>query len=375
MKFFPGKFLLLVLLNQLVVSAQAQKPEDFKILDIDNKNAVSSIEISPDKKTLAIATSESAILFWDIESQKVIRKINLTGYRQGPYLDFSNDGKYLLLLQQFYTDWALNKDRPSKAEVMEVATGKILVSKDRVHCAAITPDNQSLLGLSGNDVIFWNIQNGEVERKLTLKDAMNAVAISPSGNLLVISQKPTADDLKNIPSVREDKKAVKEALKFREVVYFYDAKTFEKRLVVSDIFDIVFSMRFSADGNSLYLFNAPNTHLRASSGAERNGYIQAVNVDDGTSSRVIFPTSATEPQYKESPDRQFFAATSIESRFRVLNSVNVFYRETGNTFTKFVNDFRFTEDVHTGRASFEFLPDGNTMMIGYGSRLALWKFQ
>src|SRR5438128_1638587 len=83
--------------------------------------------------------------------------IELNGYKQGPYLSYSRDGKYLLLLQQFFTDWSLNQDRPSRVEVMEAATGRILLSKDRVHSAAFTPDSKSLLTLIGNEVVFWDV--------------------------------------------------------------------------------------------------------------------------------------------------------------------------------------------------------------------------
>src|SRR6185436_11913158 len=97
----------------------AQRPEDFKVIDIGNASTISSIELSPDAKTAAIATSGGFIYLWDIESKSVSRKIELRDYSQGPYMTYSNDGKYLLLQQQFYTDFALNKDRPSRAEVME----------------------------------------------------------------------------------------------------------------------------------------------------------------------------------------------------------------------------------------------------------------
>ncbi len=367
---------LLLAVSSVHLSSNAQNPEDFKIITIENnKSYISSIEISPDKKTLAIATGGNAIFFWDIETQKITRKLDLAGYKQGPYLAYSADGKYLLLLQQFFTDWSLNKDRPSKAEVMDVATGNILLSKEGVHCASFTPDSKSVLALDGGEVVFWNILSGEKERSFKPDNATNSVAINPAGDMIVVSQKTTEEELKNIPSVRSDKKAIKEALKYRELAVFYDAKTFAKKFVADDIFDIVFSIRFSLDGSLVYLFNAPNTHLRAQQGASRNGYIQVVDATNGSATRLMYSTSASEPLYKESADRNYFACTSIEQKFRVLNSINLFDRATGSMLKYFVNDFRVFEDIHIGRASFEFLPGDETMMLGYGSRLALWKFQ
>jgi hypothetical protein len=40
----------------------------------------------------------------------------------------------------------------------------------------------------------------------------------------------------------------------------------------------------------------------------------------------------------------------------------------------FKNDFRLFEDKVIGRASFEFLPDHETIVMGYGTKLVLWKF-
>jgi len=351
----------------------AQRPEDFKVIDIGNASTISSIELSPDAKTAAIATSGGFIYLWDIESKSVSRKIELRDYSQGPYMTYSNDGKYLLLQQQFYTDFALNKDRPSRAEVMEAESGKIVLSVNDAHTAALHPDNKSLVILRGSEVVFFDIASGKELRKFSPANVTNAMAISPSGNELVVSAKPFADDLRNIPSIREDKKAMKEAMKYREIAVFYDANTFEKKFMVKDIFDIVFSMHFSKDGSMVYLFNAPNTHLRAQQGAARNGYIQAVKAADGEPERVMYSTAATEPLFKESGDRKYFAVTSIEQRFRVLNSINLFDRESGTMLKNFINDFRITEDVHAGRASFEFLPGNENILLGYGSKLAIWK--
>jgi WD40 repeat protein len=230
--------------------------------------------------------------------------------------------------------------------------------------------------LQDDEIIFRNIISGAEERKFKPGNVRNSFALSPDGNTIAVSQKATGEELKNISTVRNDKKAMKEAEKFREVVVFYDAMTFAKKFVADDIFDIVFSMKFSEDGNSLYLFNAPNRKLRTTpGGATRNGYIQIVNPADGKVSRVIYSTNASEPIYKESNDTKYFATTSIEQRFRVLNSVLVFNRETGETVNNFVNDFRLTENTHIGRSSFEFLPDHKTIVLGYGYYLALWNFE
>jgi Tol biopolymer transport system component len=291
-------------------------------------------------------------------------------------MHYSNDGKCILLEQQFYTDWRINRDRPNRAEILDVASGKILLTRNGVNSAALTPDSKSLITLEDGTVYFWNIISGAEERKFTPHDATYSVAISPDGNTLVVSQKPTESDLKNIPSIREDKKAIKEAIKLQEVAVFYDAKTFAYKYIATDIFDIVFSMRFSPDGSSLYLFNAPNRKRISpgQGGSSRHGYIQIVNPQNGEVSRVIFSTNAPTPTYKESPDGKYFTTTSIEQKFYVFTSVVLFDRATGSMLKNFQNDFRLMENTHNGKSAVEFLPDRKTIALGYGYKLALWNF-
>jgi hypothetical protein len=367
--------ILFFLLMNFFGFALAQSNQDFKVIDFENKFAVSATELSPDGKSLAIGTANGPIYFFDIETQKITRTLPVSGYKWGPYMHFSKDGKYLLLIEQYYTNFTINKDRPSRVEVMDVASGKILISKENVHSAVLAPDNKTLVTLKDDEVVFWNIESGKEEKKFKPGNPTNSIAISANGDVIVVSEKSTEADLKTIPSIREDKKAIKEALKFREVAVFYDANTFVKKFIANDIFDIIFSMQFSENGNTLYLFNAPNRNFRATQGAARNGYIQSVDPANGEVSRTIFATGASEPQYKESAEGKYFASTSIEQKFRVLNSVNVFEKESGSMVKNFVNDFRLGEDVHTGRASFEFLPDHNTIALGYGTKLVLWKFK
>lgn len=370
--------LLIFLWVELISPAYSQRA-DYTVDSLEeNKHLISSVELSPDNKTLGIATAEGHILFWDIGSRKITQRVEVSGFRWGAYINYSSDGKYLLLQQQYFTDWRINKDRPSTAAVLDVATGKVILTVDAANFASLTPDNNSIAALQGDEIIFRNILSGEVEKRFKPQNVTNAFAISPDGNTIAVSQSSTEEDLKNISSLRNDKKVLKEVLRFREVVVFYDTKTFARKFVANDIFDIVFSMNYSDHGRSLYLFNAPNRKFRTSasgSGASRNGYIQVINAANGSVNRIIFSTNASEPIYKESAEGKYFATTSIEQKFYVANSVIIFDLETGSIVKNFVNDFRLSENTHIGRSTFEFLPDNKTIAMGYGHYLALWNFE
>jgi WD40 repeat protein len=134
-------------------------------------------------------------------------------------------------------------------------------------------------------------------------------------------------------------------------------------------------MKYYEEDGILYLYNAPNSKLNATSTtAARNGYVQIVDPKTGEVSRTSFATSATEPIYKQSPDGKYFAIASREKRFSVIYTVQVYDRQTGDMISVFKNDIRLAEDTNIGRACFEFLPDHQTLVMGYGSKLALWKF-
>ncbi|MBL7848177.1 MAG: hypothetical protein JNL40_11955 [Cyclobacteriaceae bacterium] len=363
------------LLLALTFSPTFAQQNKYKEIELgDNQYYLCSIELSPDTKTLAIGTAQGNLLFWDIETQQVTRKLTFEGFTHGPYMSYSRDGRYLLWVEQYFTDWALNKDRPSTAAVIDVASGNMVLKKDNVNAAAFTPDGQSVVAIQGNEIIFWDIATGSSRKKFSPSNLSNSMGISNDGKLIVVAQKPTEEDLKSIPSIRNDKKAIKEALKYREVAVFYDTQNLQRAFMANDIMDIVFSMRFTADGKSLFLFNAPNTKFRPAQGSNRNAYLQVVDPSNGEVSRTMFPTNAPEPIYKESPDGHFVAVTSVEHQRTVANSLLVFDRESGQTLKRFKNDFRLLENNVMGRACFEFLPDQKTIALGYGTRLVLWTF-
>lgn len=368
------KFLLAFLAFGTFIS-RAQTPQFREVTLGDNNYYLCSIECAPDGKTLAVGTAQGNIFIWDIASGAISNKFVVEGFTHGPYMSYSTNGRFLLLLEQYFTDWRLNKDRPSRATVIDASSGKVVLTRDGVNAAMLSPDSQSLATLEGIEIIFWNLASGKSERRFQPPGVSNSFAVSPDGKYLAVAQHPVEEDLKSIPSIRNDKQAIKEALKYREVAVFYRLQDFSRAFMANDIMDIIFSMRFSKDSLSLFLFNAPNTKLRQSAGSARNAYVQVVNAATGEVSRAAFATNATEPIYKESTNGAYVALASVEHQRTVANSILVFNRSNGTTLKRFKNDFRLSENNVMGRACFEFMPDQKTLAIGYGNRMALWVFE
>jgi WD40 repeat protein len=350
-------------------AAWAQPSQDYKFLKFDNRYMVNSMSLSPDGATMVISTTQGPVFFYDWQNEQVVRTIEGTTFA-GPKVSYSEDGKYILLQRQHFVDFSLNKDRPAQAEVMDAASGKIIFEKSGVHSACITRDNKFAM-LSGNEISIWNLTSGAKEISFEVPDATNAIAVSPDGKTVAISFKPTADDIKDVPTIRDDKKAQKQALKFRQMVAFYDLETKKKKYVTNEVFDIVYSMVYSRDGKSLWIYNVPHLKMQMST-AGRQGYINKINALNGDVGRTILMSLATEPEYRESDNGDWMGVISVETTWGATDVLLVYETGYGKLLKSFRMDKKLFETGGSGRTSFVFLPDGERMIIGYGNKLALW---
>jgi len=352
-------------------SSAAQPNQEYKFLKFDNKYSVNSMALSPDGATMVISTGQGPIFFYDWQNERITKSIDHSHFA-GPKVSYSEDGKYILLQQQFYADFNLNKDRPARAEVMDAESGQVVLEKDRVHFACITKDNK-LAMLSGNEISIWNISSGEKEIFFEVPDATNAIAVSPDGKTVAVSFKPTADDIKNVPTIRDDKKAQKQTLKFRQMVAFYDLATKQKKYVTNEVFDIIYSMKYSKDGSSLWVYNVPSTRLQTST-AGRQGYINKVNALNGDVGRIILMSLAAEPEYNESGYGAWMGVVSVETTWGTTDVLLIYETEYGKLQKNFRMDKKLFENAgYSGRTSFVFLPDGERIILAYGSKLAVWR--
>lgn len=369
------KSLIPLFLSSLLGISLAQSQTSYKLIDLPGQHAVSSIELSPDGAFLAIGTSQGPLYFWDWKTKEVTRTIDVGDYYAGPSLRFSPDGKYLMLQQQYFTDWNLNKDKPGRVEVVEVSSGKSLFVNASVHSASFAAGTK-LIALEGNDVCVYDFVKGEKVKCQTIANSSFTVAVSPDGKTFALSKKPVASDLTDIPSLRSDKTAQKEALKRREVVEFYDLEKFTKLRACTDVFDIVYSMRFSDDGQRLFVYNAPHTKLQTGTG--RQGYINRIIVSTGEVTRAIYSTSVTEPDFKENANTAIVGNTSVEMQPKIVPVILLCDAATARPLKVFEINVRLGEGIRegiliTGRTSFSFLPDNKTVVVGYGGKLALWE--
>lgn len=337
----------------------------------------SSMELLPDKNTVVIGTSQGPLYLWDLAGEKMIKKIDVVGYRlSGPRITVSKDGKMLLLEQQYYNDFNLNKDKAGKVEVLELESSKVILKRDNVHDAEITPDGKLLLTLAGSEVEVADIQTGKKIATIPVESASNALTISPDGKTMLVSHKLRKEDLAYIPSVRDDKRSRKSALKFRETVSFYEFPSGKKLMTINDLFDIIYSMRFSADGQRVFVYNVANTKLQQQAGGgagARQGYVSQINPQSGKVLRTVCSSMAPDPDYKESPDNRYLGVASAETDYKLVPTLLLYDLLEGDILHKFEENVRlFTEKSLITPVYFVFYPTGDKVLLSYGGKLCVW---
>lgn len=356
---------------------KAQTSDNFKEFRPGGEKSVrSGMDISPDGKTIAIAGMQGYPLFiYDWENDKILKKFDVGNWYAGSKVDYSYKGTYLLLQQTFYNDYSPNKDREVDFEIVDAKSGKIVQKINKAHSVKIANSETFYVVLSGDKVDFHELPSGDKIKTLNVDKATNAVVISPDEKWVAVSHRPTLEQVKNSPTIRNDKKArkaIKPALKYREMVSIYNAETLKLEKTVNELYDIIYRLQFSEDGSKLYSYSIPHTKMQIST-AGRQGYIYAIDMPAATPSREAYMTLAPyEPDFKEYKDKGIFAVVSTDKFAEVV----LYNLKNGRPMVKFNLAMRLGDAFRTGmgvdaRASFALLPN-NKIYITSGTKSIIW---
>jgi WD40 repeat protein len=371
------KNLLVISILFFCLSSYAQSNDNFKEFKLgDEKSLRSGIAISPDGKTIAIAGMQSFPLFiYDWENDKIIKKFDVGNWYAGAKVDYSAKGTYLLLQQTFYNDYNPNKDREVDFEIVNSESGKIVQKINKAHSVKIANSETFYVVLSGDKVDFYELPSGNKIKTLIVEKATNSVAISPDEKWLAVSHRPTLEQVKNAPTIRNDKKAkkaIKPALKYREMISLYNVETLTLDKTINELYDIIYRLQFSKDGSELLSYSIPHSKMQLST-AGRQGYIYSIEMPAGTPKRTAYMTlSIYEPDFHENTDKNVFGVVSTDKFPEII----LYNYKTGRALTKFNLVTRLGQAIKSGmmtdsRASFAFLPN-NKVLIVSGTKTILW---
>jgi WD40 repeat protein len=339
----------------------------------DSRYIGSGLLLFDDGKTLVIANTQGfPIYFYNLETKKIEKKVEIQGYYAGPKPTFSKNQNYILLQQKFYIDYSPNRDRELQYEVLRVSDNSIYLKVQNAHSAAFTPDEKQLVTLEGSDVCFYDLQSGNKTKTMHIDRLAYSLVVSPDGKSLYITHQPTEEDLESVPSMRSDRKSIKPAIKFRDLISVFDIATGKKLSTVPEVYDVVYNMAFNADESLLYVY--ARTHVKLKPQGVMEGYFNVIRVADMTPMPSSYMTREIDADFAESPDGEHIA---IVSKDRMWPQVQVYNTKTNLMVNLLDLSRNLAQKV--GQQQFE---DGRTyvvwtsdseMILLYGNQLLKWK--
>jgi len=328
--------------------------------------------------TIALSSIKRGPLFiFDYEAQEIIKEIDVGDWYAGSKINYSSKGTYILLQQLIYVDFAPNKDREIDFEIVNVGTGEMVKRFDNYHSVKFTPDEKYVIALTGDEISFWNLETGENEKQFTVTEATNSIAISPDGTKIAVSHKPDSEALKNIPRYqsKDGKKALKSVIKYKQMISFYDASSFEYLGTVNELYDIVYRLEYSGEGDYLMCQSIVHDKIQSSTNAARQNFVQIIDAKTGEPHELILPSQHHyEPDFDLSPDKRLIGITGL-GKFAELR---IYDFATGRMLGRFelsyrlLENFREGEFPNDGRFSFKFSDDSRSVLMTSGNRLLIW---
>lgn len=366
---------LLILLSPLVF-CQTSNSDFERIKLISAESELSGLALSPDQKTLAVSFARSEpIQIIDWQNRTVTNKINAAIWNSGSRLSFSASGKYLIAQEIGFSDFSQNKDRTIDYEIIDQASGKTVKKFDKIQDMVVSASENLAISLNNDEVTYWQLPSGEKIKSFIVPGATNAVAISPDGKTLAISQIVDENDFKS--QFKKDKKGLKNVMKFKQVIGLYDATSGKKIKIVPEFYDLVYNMAFLPSENILMVYQTPDIRIQAQN---RNlSYVNLIDMETMEPLRKGFTSmSLNQPDLKTSSDLRYFAINSKGNRFQEMHLYNY---ETASLEKRFELAHRLFEKadgeriIKSSRPAFVFLPDNRSILIGMGNQLIKWNFE
>ena len=376
-KVFAILFLAAFSMISLHTKSQGTNYDYEKIQIGEVKNLLVWLALHPDNKTLAVTSHQSFPLYmYDLESKAIKNEFDVGNWYAGSRARFSKTGKYLMMQQLFFMDYAPNKDREVNFEVMDVATGKSMLNFGDYNDAKITPDEKYLVTLNGNDkVAIHEIETRQELRSFNVPLATNSLAVSADGKYIAVSHKTYMSDLKNNPAYKNNKQNQPILEKYKQQVSVFDYNTFEKLYTIDAFYDLIYLLSYSEDGENLFVYSIPHTKLQGPNG--RKSYVEVVNAKTGEPLRQSFGSlSNYEPDFKLSHNKKYLGIISLGKNVPELHIYNF---QTNELLKRFELSYRLFEKTGEGefptdgRSSFIFLPGDEEVLLVFGNRVIKWK--
>lgn len=284
------------------------------VKEFAGNDAIYSVAMSPDGKTIAGASSERNIDFWDFATGKKLQTLKgNTGRVYDIY--FSPDGKKLV---------SASDDR--KVIIWDVKTSKILYTleghQERVYTAIFSPDGKTIASSSADRTIrLWNAETGKPINVLQEKSWVYDVSFTPDGKTLASACKDGAIHLWNLETGKVIKTLVENGSAVRSIVYsnsgkiiasamedgtvrLWDATTGQLKEVLTGHTNEVHTLDFSKDDR-----------LLASGSADKT--VRIWHLKEKRSPQVLSDHERGVASVEFSHDQKFLISGSLDGKIKI----------------------------------------------------------
>ena len=380
---YAAPFAALGFLAVLSTKAQIVNEDALRKVELPASDGlISCLVAMPDGHTILIGYTKGAPLRTiDTSGWNVVRTIPAASWPDGPRLEVSADGRIAhAFAQPRFADG--RKDDPRVAHALiDPASGKTLLDF-RAKDAALSRDGLTVAQLNDEELRIVQVSDGTVLNTIRVAGATNALAYSPKSDVIAVSHRTTEALLGTVPSVRNDKKAMKSALKFRQMVSFYSTVNGSLIGTVPEVYDIVRALAFTPDGTRLLVYNSNDPSAQGSTAVRSvfamnlmaiPGRVEQVDVDSRTPLRAGFWSQMNEPFLAVSPSGSSIALSSSEGR----NKRKLLLYDLASADTQLMIDLEQKHrcdtgevEEHDGRLAYTWLADGR-LVLALGNNLGI----
>ena len=378
-KLFSVFVLVIVLLSSSQLLYGQASNSDYDKIKVGEANVLfSGLALSPNGQTVAFTEKQSSALkIFDWGEKKIINEFNAGSWSGGSRVSYSKGGKYLLLQQFNYWDLVENKTRKIDFEILDATSGKQVRLFEKVQDVVISQDEKWAVSLSNGEVTFWNLADSSRGRSFNVSGGANAIDLSPDGRIIAVSHMLTKADFAADSRDKKKKKAVKFAIKYKQMVSLYNAMSFDLIKNIWEPYDIIYNIKFSPDGRLVYVFQNP--HLKAQTSKKPITYINLFDIDTKEPVQPGFTSQAiSQPDLKFSNNGKMFAINSKGNRFQ---EIHLYDFESGTLLKRFELGYRMFEKsdgekfINDSRPSFAFLPGDKSILISIGNHMFVWNLE
>lgn len=377
---------LILLLSFFKTNAQ-EKPEIFTLSDV--AYPILTIKKSPSSKYLFLTLAGGRFLLYDVSKEKLNpnsvplwKNFEINGFELGGDAEFSDNEQYALVSEQnaMYAREKL-KIKPFKISVVALSDGKVIYEADGLNSAQFLKDNETLLLVNDEGVATYNIRT-KVKGVLSKIENCEVACLNNSEDILAVSYDPASSEFISAEGAGKNKKEVKNAVKHKKLIAFYQYPSMTKTATISEEIDVVFRMQFTRNDSYLIFFSrtgqAEHTNVNILNGMDKANDLnqfQRIRMDNFKVDNLNFihQTSEQLANCDINLDAGLFAYGDNKGFFAGKREVVVvdFANQNG-----FIGKYTFQGRAKTRNlfsTAFAILNESN-VLVANGLKLSIWNF-